>query len=90
LSNFGTEKIYKKFMSDLMAFALLCFTSFFTILNPIGVMPVFMTMTADLDSAAQTKTARKAALTSFVTWFHLPLQVSSCFSFSAFRLIVFG
>ncbi|WP_250630350.1 MarC family protein [Rhodoflexus caldus] len=54
-------------MSDLTAFALLCFTSFFTILNPIGVMPVFMTMTADLDSAAKTKTARKAALTSFIT-----------------------
>ncbi|MCS7019859.1 MAG: MarC family protein [Cytophagales bacterium] len=54
-------------MSELTTFALLCFTSFFTILNPIGVMPVFMTMTAELDSAAKTKTARKAAITSFVT-----------------------
>ncbi len=54
-------------MSDIMTFALLCFTSFFTILNPLGVMPVFMTMTADLDSVAKTKTARKAALTSFIT-----------------------
>lgn len=54
-------------MSELTAFALLCFTSFFTILNPLGVMPVFMTMTAELDSAAKTKTARKAALTSFIT-----------------------
>ncbi|WP_448518146.1 MarC family protein [Rhodoflexus sp.] len=54
-------------MSDLATFALLCFTSFFTILNPIGVMPVFMTMTAELDKTAKNKTARKAALTSFIT-----------------------
>ncbi|MCS6969070.1 MAG: MarC family protein [Cytophagales bacterium] len=54
-------------MAELVNFALLSFASFFTILNPIGVMPVFMTMTAELDRAAKTRTARKAALTSFIT-----------------------
>ena len=32
-------------MEDLLPFALLCFTSFFTLTNPLGTMPVFLTMT---------------------------------------------
>ena len=31
--------------STLLPFALLCFTSFFTLTNPLGTMPVFLTMT---------------------------------------------
>ena len=31
--------------SGLLPFALLCFTSFFTLTNPLGTMPVFLTMT---------------------------------------------
>ncbi|NUM72540.1 MAG: antibiotic resistance protein MarC, partial [Ignavibacteriaceae bacterium] len=31
---------------ELLTFFLLTFTSFFTLLNPLGVMPVFLTMTA--------------------------------------------
>ena len=29
--------------STLLPFALLCFTSFFTLTNPLGTMPVFLT-----------------------------------------------
>jgi multiple antibiotic resistance protein len=36
-------------MNDLFGFALLSFTSFFTLINPLGTMPVFMTMTANID-----------------------------------------
>lgn len=32
-------------MDTLLPFALLCFTSFFTLTNPLGTMPVFLTMT---------------------------------------------
>lgn len=32
-------------METLIPFALLCFTSFFTLTNPLGTMPVFLTMT---------------------------------------------
>ena len=32
-------------METLLPFALLCFTSFFTLTNPLGTMPVFLTMT---------------------------------------------
>ena len=36
-------------MDTLLPFALLCFTSFFTLTNPLGTMPVFLTMTKGLD-----------------------------------------
>lgn len=32
-------------MDTLLPYALLCFTSFFTLTNPLGTMPVFLTMT---------------------------------------------
>lgn len=50
-----------------LAAGLLYFTSFFTIINPIGVMPVFMTMTAPLELKERRRTAYKAALTAFIT-----------------------
>lgn len=52
-------------MNELLTFALLCFTSFFTLINPLGVMPIFMTLAADLDSKQRVKTARKAVLVAF-------------------------
>lgn len=54
-------------MNELISFGLLAFTSFFTLLNPLGTMPVFMTMTADLSDADRTKTARKASMVAFLT-----------------------
>ena len=54
-------------MSEVIAFGILSFTSFFTLINPFGTMPIFMTMTADLDKSHRTKTARKAAVVSFIT-----------------------
>lgn len=44
----------------------LYFTSLFTILNPLGIMPIFMTMTATLDKDARRKTARKAVFVAFI------------------------
>jgi multiple antibiotic resistance protein len=54
-------------MSDVITFGILSFTSFFTLINPFGTMPIFMTMTADLDKNHRAKTARKAAVVSFIT-----------------------
>jgi multiple antibiotic resistance protein len=53
-------------VNELLTFGLLAFTTFFTLINPLGVMPIFMTMTADLDSEHRTKTAKKASIVSFV------------------------
>jgi len=52
-------------MNEIITFGLLAFTSFFTLINPLGVMPIFMTMTADLDQEHRTKIAKKASLISF-------------------------
>jgi multiple antibiotic resistance protein len=52
---------------DAWGFGLLVFTSFFTLINPLGVMPIFMTMTQDLDEKARRKTARKAVIASTLT-----------------------
>ncbi|MEW9796937.1 MarC family protein [Alteromonas sp. CYL-A6] len=79
-------------MQDLLAFALLCFTSFFTLINPLGVMPVFMTLTADLSPRQRIKTAQKALLVSFIiiTTFALAGQVLFSFfhiSVNSFRIV---
>ena len=49
-----------------ITFGLLCFTSFFTLINPLGVMPVFMSMTSDLDESKRRKTAVKAVTVAFL------------------------
>ena len=54
-------------MNEVIAFGILSFTSFFTLINPFGTMPIFMTMTADLDKKHRTKTAKKASIVSFIT-----------------------
>lgn len=52
-------------MNEYISYALVAFTSFFTLINPLGTMPVFMTMTGELDNKARFKTARKAVLVAF-------------------------
>jgi multiple antibiotic resistance protein len=54
-------------MTETISFGLLCITSLFTLINPLGTMPVFMSMTADLSVADRTKTARKASIVSLIT-----------------------
>lgn len=54
-------------MNELVTFGILSFTSFFTLINPLGTMPIFMTMTASLDQEHRTKTAKKATIVAFFT-----------------------
>jgi multiple antibiotic resistance protein len=49
---------------DHFTIILLYFTSFFTLMNPIGTMPVFLTMTADLSKRERKSTAVKAVVTA--------------------------
>ena len=46
---------------------ILVFTSFFSLINPLGAMPVFMTMTRSLDEREKKRTALRACLTAFIT-----------------------
>lgn len=54
-------------METLLPFALLCFTSFFTLTNPLGTMPVFLTMTHGLDEAERRAIVKRATIASFLT-----------------------
>ena len=52
---------------DLLTVALLYFASFFSLINPLGSMPVFLTMTSNLNKKERSRTAIKAVLTAFIT-----------------------
>lgn len=54
-------------MAEYLTFFILAFTSFFSLINPLGTMPVFMTMTGDLTDKQRRFTAKKASVTAFST-----------------------
>ena len=52
--------------SPLFQFALLAFVSMFTMVNPLGVVPVYTAMTAKLSPEESHRVARKATLTALI------------------------
>ncbi len=79
-------------MNDILTFALLSFTSFFTLINPLGTMPIFMTMTSDLEHKNRVKTARKAVIVSFITIIFFAFSGQLLFNFfgisvNSFRIV---
>ena len=54
-------------MESYYTFAILVFTSFFTLINPLGTMPIFMSMTASLSNQKRKNTAKKASIIAFFT-----------------------
>lgn len=54
-------------MNDVFTFGLYAFTGFLALINPMGVTPVFLTMTSDLSDKQRNKTAFTAVLTAFIT-----------------------
>ena len=53
-------------METIIPFALLCFTSFFTLTNPLGTMPVFLTMTNGLSDDERKHIIKRATVVSFI------------------------
>lgn len=53
-------------METIIPYALLCFTSFFTLTNPLGTMPVFLTMTNGLSEKERQHIVKRATILSFV------------------------
>lgn len=79
-------------MNDTLSFGLLCFTSFFTLINPLSTMPVFMTMTAGLTDKERTRTARKASIVALITIVIFALSGQLLFKFfgisvNSFRVV---
>ena len=53
-------------METLIPFATLCLTSFFALTNPLGTMPVFLTMTHGLSEQERRSVALRATVVAFV------------------------
>ncbi len=53
-------------MEQLLPFAFMCLTSFFTLTNPLGTMPVFLSMTKGLDNDQRARIVRRATIISFI------------------------
>jgi multiple antibiotic resistance protein len=68
-------------MQDSISFGFLCFTSFFTLINPLGTMPIFMTMTSELDVKHRNSTAKKASVIGFMTIIIFALSGQLLFNF---------
>jgi len=79
-------------MNESISFGLLCITSFFTLINPLGTMPVFMTMTANLSPDERNRTAKKASIVSLFTIVMFSLSGQLLFNFfgisvNSFRVV---
>lgn len=72
----------------MVTYALLCFTSFFTLVNPLSIMPVFLTMTQSLDDKARAKIAKKATVVAFIIL--VVFTVSGQFLFKFFGISTNG
>lgn len=51
----------------MMDLVILCVTSLFTMINPLGVVPIFISLTSQFSPAESKKVALKAGLVSFIT-----------------------
>lgn len=54
-------------MNHYLTFGIFCFTTFLTIINPLSLMPVYLTMTSELSAEDKRITALKAVITAFIT-----------------------
>ena len=73
-------------MQEYLTVFLLYFTSFFTLINPLGAMPIFMTMTANLTEIEKHRTAKKATVVAFITL--IIFAVTGQFMFNFFGISV--
>lgn len=69
--------------STLPDFMLLAFTSFFTMVNPLGTIPVYTSLTGNLSSAEAKKVAYKAVITATLTLFLFAFAGKFIFNFFA-------
>ena len=60
------QKTKFKSMETIIPYSLLCFTSFFTLTNPLGTMPVFLTMTNGLSDDERKHIIKRATIVSVV------------------------
>ena len=67
--------------SSILEFALLCFVSMFTMTNPLGSLPVYMSFTTHLSPSESKRVAFKAILTASIILFIFALTGQFIFNF---------
>ncbi len=75
-------------MESLFPFALLCFTSFFTLINPLGTMPVFLSMTGGMSEKERKRIVMKSTMVAFLIM--ITFTVFGRFLFQVFGLSTNG
>jgi len=68
-------------MEEVAAFGLLCFVSLFAVVEPLGLIPIFIGMTSGMAPTAQRMVARRACLVAFLTLFIFALLGQLIFRF---------
>ena len=79
-------------MLEIYTSAILIFTSFFTLINPFGTMPIFMSMTSTLSNKRRKQTAKKATIVAFFTILAFAFSGQILFNFfgisvNSFRIV---
>ena len=75
-------------MDSLFPFALLCFTSFFTLINPLGTMPVFLSMTSGMSEEERKRIVMKSTMVAFAIM--ISFTIFGRFLFQVFGLSTNG
>lgn len=73
-------------MNEIFTYGLLVFTSFFTLINPISAMPVFLGLTSDMESPDRVAVAKRAVIVTFIIL--LVFAFSGQFLFRVFGISV--
>ena len=60
------KHFFENMDQDFITYFLLCFTSFFTLINPLGTMPVFLTMTQSMNDKERKRIVKKATIVAFL------------------------
>lgn len=68
-------------MDNYLTFGIFCFTTFLTIINPLSIMPVYLTMTSELSLEDKRLTALKAVITAFITMILFAFAGQAIFDF---------
>ncbi len=68
-------------MNEHAEYAFKAFASFFSLINPLGIMPVFMSMTTSLNQKQRRAVAFKASLTAFIMLILFALAGQLIFNF---------
>lgn len=73
-------------MEGILEFTIMAFTSLFTMMNPLGIIPVYITLTSHLSPKAAKRVAYKAVFTGLVTLIMFAIAGKFIFDFFAITI----